>query len=217
MPLFRSIPLARNDSVDVIIGTGIVLELPSGFSSLFSEDINILLPIQFSFLLFSPPVSNDTLSSVGVHCSFTQDNKFYGSHYIAIVQICLNRPIHEQIKHEFKRGKKRNKVRTLTNYWLKIVMYFESSFSLLCVNFVFRNFNLHYTALKMDHILELTNKLHNFIRNFHFDRQYWINIISHFQQRATIFGHDWCDSVTQLTGSFSSSTLFHILNRTSFT
>lgn len=40
-------------------------------------------------------------------------------------------------------------------------MYFESSFSLLCVNFVFRNFNLHYTALKMDHILELTNKLHN--------------------------------------------------------
>lgn len=42
MPVFRSKPLARRDSVDVIIGRGIVLELPNGFGSLASNDKNIL-------------------------------------------------------------------------------------------------------------------------------------------------------------------------------
>lgn len=41
MPVFRSRPPARNDSVDVIIGRGIVLELPNGFASLASNDKNI--------------------------------------------------------------------------------------------------------------------------------------------------------------------------------
>lgn len=51
MLVLRSRPLARNDSVDVIIGTGIVLELPNGFGSgIVFNDMNILLSIQFDGL-----------------------------------------------------------------------------------------------------------------------------------------------------------------------
>lgn len=45
--MLRSSPLARNDSVDVIIGTGIVLVLPSGFGSVPSSDRSIVLPVVF--------------------------------------------------------------------------------------------------------------------------------------------------------------------------
>lgn len=58
MLVFRSRPLARNDSVDVITGTGIVLVLPNGFGSgivVVFDDSYILLPICLCCLfLFSP-------------------------------------------------------------------------------------------------------------------------------------------------------------------
>lgn len=51
IPIFRSKPLARNDSVDVIMGKGIVLLLPSGFVSLVSKNGNIILPFSNLFIL----------------------------------------------------------------------------------------------------------------------------------------------------------------------
>lgn len=51
MPVFRSRPLARNDSVDVITGTGIVLELPNGFGSgIVFNEMNIIISDSFRLI-----------------------------------------------------------------------------------------------------------------------------------------------------------------------
>lgn len=58
MLVFRSKPLARNDSVDVITGIGIVLVLPNGFGSIGIvgfDDSYILLPTLWFCIYFFPP------------------------------------------------------------------------------------------------------------------------------------------------------------------